>query len=139
MKKLPLCALLGGALFAIIGTVLLLEFARRREPLLLSIPLVWDLVMVTIGAGVVLRCDCARRAGLLWGIFCIVASLLLGGTVFEWVLPKQADSTDPHRLVFLALSVGFGLVYGVWQLIAFNSPAVRAWTTPDNKPAPGHG
>lgn len=128
MKKLPFCTLLGGAAFAIAGTVVLLEFAYRREPLLLSIPLVWDIIMVAIGAGVVLRCDCARRAGLIWGVFCIFASLVVGGAAFEWVLPPQAASTNGHRFTFLVVSVIFGVVYGIWQLIAFYSPAVRAWT-----------
>ncbi len=142
MKKLPLCSLLGGALFAIAGTVVLLEYARRREPLLLSIPLVWDIVMVAIGAGVVLRCDCARRAGLVWGVFCIVASLLLGGAAFAWVLPQQGDTVDPHRLVFLVLSAAFGVIFGVWQLFAFNSTVVKAWTAaeqPGEHSKPQHG
>jgi len=136
MKKLPLCTLLGGALFAIIGTFVLLQYAHRREPLLLGIPLGWDLVMVGIGSGVVLRCDCARRAGLAWGVFCIVASLLLGGAAFEWVLPQQGDFVEPHRMIFLVLSVAFGVIFGVWQLIAFNGPAVRAWTAPEEKHHP---
>jgi hypothetical protein len=84
--------------------------------------------MVAIGLSVMLRCDCARRAGLVWGIFCILATLFVGGTSFEWVLPQQAASTGTHRLIFVILSVGFGVVYGIWQLIAFYSPAVRAWT-----------
>lgn len=137
MKKLPLCTLVGSAVFAIFGTVALLQFAPRPEPFRLFFPLVWDLIMVGIGSGIILRCDCARRAGIVWGIFCILASLAIGAAAFGWLLPQQTEPLGPQRLIFMALTVLFGLGFGIWQLIAFNSPAVRDWTHSDSAPG-GH-
>lgn len=128
MKKLPLCTLLGGALFAISGTVVLLQIAPRPEPFPLFFPLMWDAIMVGIGAGIILRCDCARCAGLIWGIFCILASLGIGAAAFGWLWPQQSEPLGLHRLIFMCVTVLFGLVFGIWQLIAFHSPSVRAWT-----------
>lgn len=128
MKKLPLCTLLSGALFAISGTVALLQIAPRPDPFPLFFPLMWDLIMVGIGAGIILRCDCARRAGLVWGVFCILASLAIGAAAFFWLLPQQAEPLGPHRMIFMCVTVLFGLIFGIWQLFAFNSPAVREWT-----------
>ena len=128
MKKLSVCALLGGALFAIVGTTALVELASRRFGLLfLFFPLAWDLVMVALSVCVVLRCECARRAGVAWGIFCVIASLLVGFASFDWLLPQQAEPPGVHRLIFMMLSVAFGVVFGIWQLVAFNSPELREW------------
>lgn len=133
MKKLPLCTLIGSAVFAIFGTIALLKFAPAGpEPFRLFFPLVWDVIMVGIGAGIILRCDCARRAGMIWGVFCILASLAIGAAAFGWLLPQQTEPLGPQRLFFMALTVVFGLGFGVWQLIAFNSPSVRAWTHSDD-------
>ncbi len=126
MKKLPLCVLLSSALFAIAGTVALARLAPRPEPFPLFFPLMWDLVMVSVGCGIVLRCDCARRAGLIWGVFCILVSLVIGAEALGWLWPQEPVST--HRMFFMIVAVGFGVVFGFWQLKAFNSPAVRAWT-----------
>ena len=144
MKKLPLCTLLFGAIFAISGTVALIQTAPRPEPFPLFFPLLWDLIMVSIGAGIILRCDCARRAGMIWGAFCIVASLAIGAAAFGWLLPQDPEPLGTHRFVFMLVTVGFGLVYGVWQLFALNSPSVRAWTEPgaqvnDHTSQPRHG
>lgn len=128
MKKLPLCTLVCGAVFAISGTVALIENAPRPEPFPLFFPLMWDLIMVGIGVGIILRCDCARRAGMIWGVFCILASLGIGAAAFGWLLPQQAEPLGTHRLIFMLVTVGFGLVFGIWQLVAFNSPTVRDWT-----------
>lgn len=133
MKKLPLCTLICGAIFAISGTVALIQNAPRPEPFPLFFPLMWDLIMVGIGVGIILRCDCARRAGMIWGAFCIVASLAIGAAAFGWLLPQQAEPLGMHRLIFMLVTVGFGLVFGVWQLFALNSPSVRAWTAPENE------
>jgi len=136
MKKLPLCTLIGGALFAIGGTIALLDLARRPEPLLLFFPLAWDLVMVAIGVGVILRYDCARRAGMVWGVFCLLASLAVGLACFSWLSPQQPDPPDAHRVIFTLLSVGFGVIFGIWQLVAFNGPEMRAWTASERTAAP---
>jgi hypothetical protein len=130
MKKLPLCTLLSGAVFAISGTIALLQIAPRPEPFPLFFPLMWDLIMVGIGVGVILRCDCARRAGVIWGIFCILASLAIGAAAFGWLLPQHAEPLETHRVIFMMLTVAFGVVFGVWQLFALNSPEVRSWTEP---------
>ena len=128
MKKLPLCTLISGAVFAVSGTVALVQTAPRPEPFPLFFPLMWDLIMVGIGVGVILRSDCARRAGMIWGAFCIVASLAIGAAAFGWLLPQQAEPLATHRLIFMLVTVLFGLSFGIWQLFALNSPSVRAWT-----------
>jgi len=128
MKKLPLCTLISGAVFAIAGTIALLKLAPRPEPFPLFFPLMWDAIMVGIGVGIILRCDCARKAGVIWGIFCILASLGIGAAAFDWLLPQQAEPMGPQRMFFMVVSVLFGLAFGVWQLFALNSPAVREWT-----------
>lgn len=133
MKKFSVCALLGGALFAIGGTAALLELASNRfGTLFLFFPLAWDLVMVALGLCIVLRCECARRAAFVWGVFCVIASLVVGVASFDWLLPQQAEPPGTHRLIFMMLSVAFGVGFGVWQLFAFNSPELRTW------PAHGH-
>jgi hypothetical protein len=139
MKKLPLCTLLFGAIFAVSGTIALLQTAPRPEPFPLFFPLLWDLIMVGIGVGVILRCDCARRAGMIWGAFCIVASLVIGAAAFGWLWPQQSEPLGTHRLIFMCVTVGFGLVFGVWQLFALNSPSVRAWTEPEPHVDAHHG
>ena len=115
-------------MFAISGTIALVQTAPRPEPFPLFFPLMWDAIMVGIGVGVVVRCDCARRAGMVWGAFCIVASLAIGAAAFGWLLPQQSEPLATHRLIFMLVTVAFGLIYGVWQLFALNSPTVRAWT-----------
>ncbi|HYP17067.1 MAG TPA: hypothetical protein VEQ65_07630 [Opitutus sp.] len=143
MKKLPICALLTGAGFVIAGTILLLQLAPRPSPVPLFLPLVWDLVMVAISVGVVLRCDCARRLGMSWGVFCVIASLAIGAAAFDWLLPQQSEPLGSQRVIFMCVTVGFGLVFSIWQLFAMNSPAVRAWTDPahasDSHAQPNHG
>jgi hypothetical protein len=143
MKKLPLCTLLSSAMFAIAGTIVLARIAPRPEPFPLFFPLMWDVVMVAVGAGIVLRCDCARRAGLIWGVFCIFASLAIGATAFGWLWPQDGEPLSRHRLIFMAVTVGFGLLFGIWQLFALNSPSVRSWTDPhaaiDPHSQPHHG
>jgi hypothetical protein len=141
MKKLPLCTLLGGAAFAIFGTVALHQVAPRPDPFPLFFPLMWDLIMVAIGAGLILRCDCARKAGIAWGIFCILASLAIGASAFGWLLPQPNEPLSKQRLIFMFVSVAFGLLFGIWQLFALNSASVREWTgpSPGEKPAHRHG
>lgn len=130
MKKLPLCVLFSSALFAIAGTITLIQIAPQPEPFPLFFPLMWDLIMVGTAASIVLRCDCRRCIGLIWGIFCILASLAIGAAAFFWLLPQQAEPLGTHRLVFMLVTVAFGLVFGIWQLFAVNSPSVRSLTDP---------
>lgn len=132
MKKLPLCTLLSGAIFAISGTIALFQMAPRPEPFPLFFPLMWDLIMVAIGVGIILRCDCARKAGMIWGAFCILASLAVGAAAFGWLLPQEPEALGTHRFIFMLVTVSFGLIFGVWQLFALNSPSVREWTDADN-------
>ncbi|HVU25516.1 MAG TPA: hypothetical protein VHE13_15415 [Opitutus sp.] len=139
MKKLSVCALLGGALFALGGTAALVELASRRfGTLFLFFPLAWDLVMVALGLCIVLRCECARRAAVAWGIFCVFASLLVGVAAFDWLLPQQSEPPGVHRMIFMILSVGFGVIFGIWQLVAFKSPELRSWAGPGHDPAESH-
>jgi hypothetical protein len=129
MKKLPLCTLLGGALFAIAGTVLLFQIVPYPEPFPLFLPLMWDLIMVAIGAGIILKCNYARRAGMVWGIFCILASLAIGAAAFGWLLPQPREPLTTERHVFMFVTVVFGVLYGVWQFLTLRSPAMQAWTS----------
>jgi hypothetical protein len=70
---------------------------------------------------------------MIWGAFCIIASLAIGAAAFGWLLPQQSEPLGMHRLVFMLVTVGFGLIFGVWQLFALNSPSVRAWTEPQHE------
>jgi hypothetical protein len=136
MKKLPFCALISGALFAIFGTILLAQLAPRPDPFPLFLPLAWDMIMVAISVGIVLRCDCARRAGLIWGVFSLLASLALGASALGWLMPQESEPLSGQRLIFMSVTVAFGVVFGIWQLFALNSPAVRAWTDPQQADHP---
>jgi hypothetical protein len=142
MKKLPFCMLLSSGAFAVAGTVLLTQIAPQPDPFPLFFPLLWDLVMVGAAVGIVLRCDCARCAGMIWGVFCILASIAIGAAAFFWLLPQQGDPMGTERLVFMLVTVAFGLLFGVWQLFAVNSPAVRNWAEhthhPDTPTQPHH-
>ena len=135
MKKLPFCTLLGGALFAVAGTVLLIQIVPEPEPFPLFLPLMWDLIMVAIGAGIILKCNYARRAGMAWGIFCIVASLAIGAAAFGWLLPQPPEALTTERHVFMFVTVTFGVIYGIWQFMTLRSPAMQAWTSDKNEDA----
>lgn len=136
MKKLPYCALACGAGFAIAGIILLAQLSPRPNPVPLFLPLVWDLVMVATGVGIILRCDCARRIGFVWGFFCVLATIGIGAAAFDWLIPQQAEPLGTQRLLFMIVTVGFGFVFSIWQLFALNSPAVRAWTDPAHADEP---
>jgi hypothetical protein len=136
MKKIPLCTLTAGALFVVIGTIALLRLTPRPDPFGLLFPLVWDIAMVGIGLGIVFRCDCARKAGIIWSIFCIVATLCVGGATLFWTLNQSENSLGRDRLVFLAVTIAFGVLFGLWQLLVLRSPAAREWTEPTRVPDP---
>lgn len=130
MKKLPLCTLCAGALFVVLGTIALLRLTPKPDPFGLLFPLLWDLAMVGIGLGIVFRCDCARKAGIAWSIFCILATLGVGGATLFWTLGQADASLGRDRLVFLSVTIAFGVLFGLWQLLVLRSPAAREWTAP---------
>lgn len=136
MKKMPFCTLSAGALFAILGTLALFYLSPRPEPFGLLFPLLWDLVMVGIGLGIIFRCEVARKAGVIWGIFCIVVSLAVGVVTFLWVIPQHPESLGTRRIVFMFLAVGFGLLFGAWQLLVLRSPTALSWTKRTPPPPP---
>lgn len=136
MKKLPFCALSAGALFAILGTLTLFYLAPRPEPFGLLFPLLWDLVMVGIGLGVIFRCEVARKAGVVWGIFCILVSLAVGVVAYLWILPQHPESLGTRRIVFMCLTVAFGVLFGAWQLLVLRHPTALPWSSHRTPPPP---
>jgi hypothetical protein len=138
MKKLPFCALSAGALFVILGTSALLYFAPRPEPFPMLFPLLWDLAMVSIGLGVIFRCEVARKAGFVWSVFCIIASLVVGVATFLWIRLQHPEALGQERIMFMVVTVGFGVVFGIWQLLVLRHPTALPWTSPteidDHKP-----
>ncbi|MEO6567902.1 MAG: hypothetical protein ABIO94_03995 [Opitutaceae bacterium] len=136
MKKLPFCALSAGALFVILGTLTVFFLAPRPEPFGLLFPLLWDLVMVGISLGIIFRCEVARKAGFVWSIFCIIASLGVGVVAYLWVIPQHPESLGTRRLVFMFMAVAFGVLFGVWQLIVLRHPTALPWATHPTPPPP---
>jgi len=130
MKKLPYCPLVAGVLFVVFGTHTLLQFTRLTQPFGLLFPLLWDLMMVAIGLGVILRCDVARKAGVAWGAFCLGSSLVIGATTIRWVTQPRSVPLGNDRLFFIFLTLAFGLLFGVWQWKVLQSPAARDWRGP---------
>lgn len=128
MKKLPICTLCAGVLFVVVGTIALLRLTPRPEPFGLLFPLLWDLAMVGIGLGIVFRSECARKAGIAWSIFCIVATLGVGGATIFWTLGQSDNALGRDRLIFLGVTIAFGVLFGLWQLLVLRSPAAKAWT-----------
>lgn len=131
MKKLPICALSAGALFVVTGTVVLLFFIPRPAPFGLLFPLLWDVAMVAIGLGVVFRCSVARRAGVAWSIFCILASLAVGAATLWWMKPQESWALGRDRVTFMCLAAGFGVLFGLWQLLVLRTPEGQAWIAGD--------
>lgn len=127
MKKLPYCPLVAGVLFVVFGTHTLLQFTRLTEPFGLLFPLLWDLIMVAIGLGVILRCHVARKAGVAWGIFCLLSSVVIGLATVNWVLQPRGVPLGHDRVFFMFLAVAFGLLFGIWQWKVLQSPAARDW------------
>jgi hypothetical protein len=136
LKKLPLCTLCAGALFVVVGTIALFRLTPRPEPFGLLFPLLWDLAMVGIGLGIVFRCECARKAGIAWSIFCIIATLVVGGATLAWTLTHPESSLGRDRLVFLAVTIAFGVLFGLWQLLVLRSTATKDWTAASRAPQP---
>lgn len=136
MKKLPFCTLSAGALFVILGTVALFYLAPRPEPFGLLFPLLWDMAMVGIGLGVIFRCEVARKAGVIWSVFCIVATLAVGVATALWLLPQHPEALGTRRIVFVTLTIGFGVLFAVWQLLVLRNPAALDWTNSRHSPPP---
>jgi hypothetical protein len=135
MKKLPYCPLVAGVLFVVFGTNTLFQLTQHAEPFGLLFPLLWDLIMVAIGLGVILRCDIARRAGVIWGLFCVIASVVIGVAAIRWMLQVRTESLGYDRIFFVFLAVAFGFLFGVWQWRVLQSPAAREWVRPGHHPA----
>jgi hypothetical protein len=130
MKKLPYWPLLAGAFFVVFGALTLFRLSQPNGPFGLLFPLLWDLSMVAIGLGIILRCDVARQAGVAWGIFCLIASVVIGFAAFRWAFQPRNVPLDRDRIFFMFLSVAFGLLFGIWQWWVLQSPAARSWSRP---------
>jgi hypothetical protein len=143
MKKLPLCTLSAGVLFVAFGVRAVYQLGERTEPMGLLVPLVWDIIMVGIGLGLILRCEVARRAGIVWSYFCIAVCLVMGGGTLLWILRPGDEPPSTERVVFTVLTYAFGLIFGFWQLHVLRSPATLDWTKGESSPAeskhPFHG
>jgi hypothetical protein len=135
MKKLPLCALSAGALFAILGTLTILYLSHRPEPFGLLFPLLWDMVMVGIGLGIIFRCEVARKAAFAWGIFCMIAMIAVGIVTVLWIIPQHPEALGTRRIVFMVVSIGFGVIFAIWQLLVLRSPTALSWN-PTPPPPP---
>lgn len=127
MKKLSLCALTAGALFVVAGLVKLSHASPQPRPLPLFFPLMWDFAMVAIGSSCLFHCECARRAAILWSLFCVLASFAVGALALEWLLGQPETPLSVHRVIFMSLTTGFGFAYAVWQLVALRRPAGSEW------------
>jgi hypothetical protein len=135
MKKLPLCTLSAGALFVIFGVRTVFGLGPRIEPFGLLVALMWDIIMVGIGLGLILRCEIARRAGIVWSYFCIAASIVIGAGMLLWLLRPDAAPPGTQRVVFMVLSSVFGVIFGFWQLHVLRSPTTLDWTKSRTPPA----
>lgn len=141
MKKFPLCALSAAALFVVFGIATLLYLAPRPEPFGLLFPLLWDMAMVSISLGIIFRCEVARKAGFIWSIFCLVATVAVGVVMALWILPQHPEALGSRRIVFVVLSVAFGLLFGIWQLMVLRHPTALPWDTahsPESHQRPRH-
>jgi hypothetical protein len=134
MKKLPYCTLLIGAIFVTFGIRELFRLKDHIEPFGLLFPLLWDMTMVVIGLGIIFRCNCARKAGMAWCVFCIVASLMVGVASLFWILQPRYEPFSMDRMFFVTLAVVFGVVFGTWQLKVLRSTSLEEWTS--STPAP---
>src|ERR1041385_5631725 len=98
MKKLPLCTLSAGAIFVVFGISTVAYLAPKPEPFGLLFPLLWDMAMVSIGLAVIFRCAIARKAGFVWGAFCLLASLAVAVAAFLWIEPQYPQSVGMRRI-----------------------------------------
>ena len=138
MKKLPFCALSAGAFFVVFGVSTVAYLAPRPEPFGLLFPLLWDIAMVGIGLCVIFPCNVARKAGVVWGVFCLLASIAVAIAAFLWIAPQYPQSVGIRRVTFMSLTVGFGLIFAIWQLLVLRSPTALSWDTnpPTSTPPP---
>jgi hypothetical protein len=123
MKKLPYCTLVVGALFVTFGIRELFRLKAQIEPFGLLFPLLWDMTMVGIGVGIVLKADCGRKAGMCWCVFSLIASLFVGIAAIFWITHPRYVPFSLDRMFFVLLAVVFGLIFGIWQLLVLRGPA----------------
>lgn len=128
MRKLPYCTLVVGAFFVIFGISELFRLKSHIEPFGLLFPLLWDIMMVMIGLGIIFRCNCARKAGMAWCIFCLAATVMVGIGALYWILHPRAEPFSMDRAFFVSLAVVFGLVYGAWQYRVLCKTSDEEWT-----------
>jgi len=127
MKKLPYWTLLVGAIFVTFGIRELFRLKEHIEPFGLLFPLLWDATMVVIGLGIIFRCNCARKAGMAWCVFCIAASLMVGVAALFWILQPRYEPFSMDRMFFITLAVVFGVVFGTWQLRVLRGTSDQEW------------
>ncbi len=125
MKKLPIFTLLVGVVFVTFGIRELIRLKAQIEPFGLLFPLLWDMTMVGIGVGIILKADCSRKTGMAWCIFSLVASVLVGIAAIFWLLHPRYVPLDFDRMFFVLLAVVFGLVFGIWQLLVLRGPSKK--------------
>ncbi|MCX6941032.1 MAG: hypothetical protein NTX09_09885 [Verrucomicrobia bacterium] len=70
------------------------------------------------------------------GGICIIATLGVGGATIFWTVDQNNNSLGRDRLAFLAVTISFGVLFGLWQLLVLRSPAAKAWTEPTRTPTP---
>ena len=128
MKMLPYVALLVGAFFVTFGIRELFALKDQVEPFGLLFPILWDMIMVLIGLGIVFRCNCTRKAGVAWCVFCIVASLMVGIAAALWISHPRFEPLSPDRLFFVILACVFGVLFGIWQWKVLRSTSAQEWT-----------
>jgi hypothetical protein len=137
MRKLPYLTLLVGAFFVTFGICELVRLKDQVEPFGMLFPLLWDILMVTIGLGIIFRYNCARRAGIAWCIFCIAASLAVGIAAGFWIFHSRYEPLSFDRMFFVTLAVVFGVLFGTWQLKVLRSTSAEEWVAPKQHP-PAH-
>ncbi len=128
MKMLPYLTLLVGAFFVTFGIREFFELKDRIEPFGLLFPLLWDLLMVTIGLGIILRCNCARKAGVAWCVFCLIATIGVGVGAALWISQPRYEPFSRDRAAFMVLAIAFGIVFGAWQWWVLRGTSQQEWT-----------
>lgn len=138
-KSLPFCTLTAGAAFVLFGISTVAYLAPKPEPFGLLFPLLWDIAMVGISLCVIFPCVVARKAGFVWSVFCLLASLAVAVAAFLWVEPQYPHSVGVRRLSFMAVTVGFGVIFSIWQIFVLRSPTALSWNnTSSTPPNSGH-
>ena len=61
-------------------------------------------------------------------------TLGVGGATLFWTIGQSDNSLGRDRLAFLAVTIAFGVLFGLWQFLTLRSPAAQAWTAPTAQP-----